>query len=649
MSNGRIMALRTFLVAATVLFICHAPPPAQASTVAVGTCLTAFVPHFTTIQAAVNAVPPGSTILICPGNYPEQVMITKALTLKGVSSGTLDAPTVVSPVGGMVDDEDNNDFSDLVTETLTVTLSGSGTVTSSPAGIACPGVCSAEFAFGTSVKLTGMANLGYELTAWSGCTYNSYRISTCTLTLNTTASVTTTFTSEPPQTLTVNVTGSGTVTSTPSGISCPGTCSASFAYGTTVTLSPSPSSGYLLAGWTGTYGTCSGTGACAFAMTGAKNVSAWFDEVTPTIINTAAGDGTAGYSGDGGPATSAELNEPWGIAVDAAGNIYISDSGNSRVRVVNTGTKTITVARVVIQPGDIATVAGDGATGYSGDGRRATNAELYYPRGVGVDTAGNIYIVDRGNERIRKVTASAGIISTVAGNGTNGYSGDGGAATSAELGEPSGVGADSAGNIYIADTANSRIRAVNTGTQAVTIAGVVIQPGDIATVAGDGTNGHSGDGGPATSAELGFPSGVALDIAGNIYIADELTCSIRKVTASTGIISTVAGTNTDSCGYSGDGGAATSASLFFPYAVAVDAAGNIYIADSNNARIRMVTASTGIISTVAGDGKGGYSGDGGPATSAEIGDVYGVAVDSAKIYITITGAIDNRIRAFAPQ
>jgi len=578
MSVGRIKGLRMFLIVATVLFICHAAPPAQASTVAVG-------------------------------------------------------PTVVSPLGDMV--------------ALTVTLSGSGAVTSSPAGIACPGVCSAEFASGTSVKLTGMANLGYELTAWSGCTYNSYRISTCTLTMNSPASVTTTFTSKPRQTLTVNVTGSGTVTSTPSGISCPGTCSASFAYGTTVTLSPSPSSGYLLAGWTG--GTCSGTGACAFAMTGAKNVSAWFDEVTPTIINTVAGDGTAGYSGDGGPATSAELNEPWGIAVDAAGNIYISDSGNSRVRVVNTGTKTITVARVVIQPGDIATVAGDGATGYSGDGRRATNAELYYPRGVGVDTAGNIYIVDRGNERIRKVTASTGIISTVAGNGTNGYSGDGGAAASAELGEPSGVGADSAGNIYIADTANSRIRAVNTGTQAVTIAGVVIQPGDIATVAGDGTNGHSGDGGPATSAELGFPSGVALDIAGNIYIADELTCSIRKVTASTGIISTVAGTNTEGCGYSGDGGAATSASLFFPYAVAVDAAGNIYIADSNNARIRMVTASTGIISTVAGDGKGGYSGDGGPATSAEIGDVYGVAVDSAKIYITITGAIDNRIRAFAPQ
>jgi sugar lactone lactonase YvrE len=383
-------------------------------------------------------------------------------------------------------------------------------------------------------------------------------------------------------------------------------------------------------------------------MNAAKNVSAWFDKVTPTIINTVAGDGTAGYLGDGGAATSAELNEPWGVAVDAAGNIYISDLNNSRVRVVNTGTKAVTIAQVVIQPGDIATVAGDGATGYSGDGGRATNAELSYPRGVALDTAGNIYIVDEGNERIRKVTASTGIISTVAGNGAYGYSGDGGAATSAELDEPSGVAADSAGNIYVADTVNKRIRAVNTGTQAVTIAGVVIQPGHIATVAGDGTAGHSGDGGPATSAELYFPFGVALDIAGNIYIADYMTCSIRKVTASTGVISTVAGTN-GACGYSGDGGAATSAYLDLPYAVAVDAAGNIYIADTNNVRIREVTASTGIISTVAGDGKAGYSGDGGAATSAELGPAQGVAVDSAKIYVTFANVNDNRIRAFAPQ
>jgi hypothetical protein len=568
---------------------------------------------------------------------------TITYTIAANSGGTRSANLVVAGLATLAVAQNG-----LVTEALTVTLSGSGAVTSSPTGIACPGVCSAEFPFGTSVTLTGMANLGYELTEWSGCTYKYHRISTCTLTTNSPASVTTTFTSKPPQTLTVNVTGSGTVTSTPSGISCPGTCSASFTYGTTVTLSPSPSSGYILAGWTGTFDTCSGTGACAFVMNAAKNVSAWFDKVTPTIINTVAGDGTAGYLGDGGAATSAELNEPWGVAVDAAGNIYISDLNNSRVRVVNTGTKAVTIAQVVIQPGDIATVAGDGATGYSGDGGRATNAELSYPRGVALDTAGNIYIVDEGNERIRKVTASTGIISTVAGNGAYGYSGDGGAATSAELDEPSGVAADSAGNIYVADTVNKRIRAVNTGTQAVTIAGVVIQPGHIATVAGDGTAGHSGDGGPATSAELYFPFGVALDIAGNIYIADYMTCSIRKVTASTGVISTVAGTN-GACGYSGDGGAATSAYLDLPYAVAVDAAGNIYIADTNNVRIREVTASTGIISTVAGDGKAGYSGDGGAATSAELGPAQGVAVDSAKIYVTFANVNDNRIRAFAPQ
>jgi hypothetical protein len=283
-----------------------------------------------------------------------------------------------------------------------------------------------------------------------------------------------------------------------------------------------------------------------------------------------------------------------------------------------------------LSAGIINTVAGDGIAGYSGDGGAATSAELNVPYGVAVDNAGNIYIADYGNERIRKVTASTGKISTVAGNGTVGYGGDGGPATSAKLDSPTGVALDGAGNIYIADLGNHRIRKVTVST------------GIISTAAGNGTQGYSGDGGPATSAELYYATGVAADSAGNIYIGDEVNERVRKVTASTGIINTVAGDGVG--GYSGDGGPATSAELNAPSGVAVDTAGNIYIADISNNRIRKVTVSTGIISTVAGNGTAGYSGDGGPATNAELNNPSGVAVDTVgKIYIGDTN--NNRIRA----
>jgi hypothetical protein len=338
---------------------------------------------------------------------------------------------------------------------------------------------------------------------------------------------------------------------------------------------------------------------------------------TPGLISTVAGDGTGGYSGDGGKATSAELYEPYGAAVDAAGNIYIADTINERVR------------KVTVSTGDISTVAGNGMYGYSGDGGPATSAQLDLPTRVALDSAGNIYIADWGNQRIRKVTVSTGDISTVAGNGTPGFSGDGGKATSAELNDPFDVVVDAAGNIYIADEANNRIRKVAAST------------GDISTVAGNGTAGFSGDGGAATSAELHFPRGVALDTANNIYIADYDNQRVRKVTVSSGDISTVAGNGT--AGFSGDGGPATSAELNYLLGVAVDSAGNIYIADTSNNRIRKVTVSTGDISTVAGDGTAGYSGDGGPATSAELYDPFGVAVDSAgNVYISDT--LNNRIR-----
>jgi len=337
--------------------------------------------------------------------------------------------------------------------------------------------------------------------------------------------------------------------------------------------------------------------------------------LTPGTINTVAGNGTPGYSGDGGAATSAELYNPGGVAVDSAGNIYIVDSYNQRIRKVDTS-------------GNISTVAGNGTPGYSGDGGAATSAELYDPTGAAVDSAGNIYITDYFNNRIRKVDTS-GKISTVAGTGAHGYSGDNGLATSAELYLPSYVAVDSAGNIYVADEGNNRIRKVDVST------------GYISTVAGNGTKGYSGDNGLATSAELSNPMGAAVDSAGNIYIADIGNNRIRKVNVSTGCITTVAGTGAQ--GYSGDNGLATSAELHSPAGVAVDSAVNIYIADTYNQRIRKVDASTGNISTVAGNGTGGFSGDGSAATSAEINYPWGLTVDSTgNIYIADTS--NNSIR-----
>jgi RHS repeat-associated protein len=286
--------------------------------------------------------------------------------------------------------------------------------------------------------------------------------------------------------------------------------------------------------------------------------------------------------------------------------------------------------------GVINTVAGDGLATYSGDSGAAVAAGLHSPTGIAVDSSGNIYIADTANNRIRKVTASTGNITTVAGNGTAGYSGDGSLAVNAELNNPTSVAVDSSGNLYIADGYNNRIRKVT------------VSSGNIATIAGNGTGGFSGDGGAATSAELYDPADVALDTSGNIYIEDVYNSRIRKVTVSTGKISTIAGNGT--AGYSGDGGAATSAeiSLRSYYAtsgggIALDSSGNIYIADINNNRVRKVTVSTGVISTIAGNGTAGYSGDGGAATSAELHYPSGVWLDSAKD-VYIADFYNDRIR-----
>ena len=320
------------------------------------------------------------------------------------------------------------------------------------------------------------------------------------------------------------------------------------------------------------------------------------------VIATVAGNGTPGYTGDGGPVTSAELSFPQGVAMDTAGNIYIADSANSVIRKVTAAT------------GIITTVAGNGTTGYSGDGGAATSAALGYLLNIALDGAGNLYIADSSNNVIREVIAASGVVTTIAGNGTGGYSGDTGAATSAELNQPFGVALDSAANLYIADSGNNVIRKVTAAT------------GVITTIAGNGTSGYSGDSGAATSAELNQPFGIALDSAANLYIADSNNNVIRKVTAATGVITTVAGNGTS--GYSGDAGAATSAELNEPLGVALDSTANLYIADSNNNVIREVTAATGAITTIAGNGFGGYSGDGGAAISASLNGPNGIVFGS---------------------
>jgi sugar lactone lactonase YvrE len=311
------------------------------------------------------------------------------------------------------------------------------------------------------------------------------------------------------------------------------------------------------------------------------------------LITTVAGNGGWGYNGDQEQALAATLNKPDSVAVDSAGNFYIADTANNRVRKVNLS-------------GAIFTVAGGG---FAGDGGLATAASLSTPVAIALDVQGNLYIA--GGNRVRKVTASTGVITTVAGTGSSGLSGDGAQAATAALNGPSSVAVDSFGNLFIADAYNNRIRRVNAA-------------GIITTVAGNGSWGSGGDGGSAVSAQLANPSGIAVDGNGNIYIADYTNSKIRKVTVASGIITTVAGNGIP--GYNGDNLLATTARLNYPTAVAVDGSNNIYIADLNNNRIRKVTALSGIITTFAGNGSAGYSGDRGSAIGAMLFQPVGVAV-----------------------
>ena len=365
-----------------------------------------------------------------------------------------------------------------------------------------------------------------------------------------------------------------------------------------------------------------------------------------SVISTIAGTGTASYSGDGGQASSAVLNNPEGIAIDSSGNVYVTDRGNHRVRKITSST------------GIITTYAGTGTASYSGDGGVATSAALNYPVGLCIDTSGithtkllrlyyrglmhsslgNMYIGDQVNARVRKVVASTGIITTYAGSGSGGYSGDNGPATAAALLFPTGVAVDTSGNLFVTDTLNNRVRKVTASTSVIT------------TFAGTGVAGYSGDGGAATAAAVTYPHGVNLDGAGNVYFGDWDAVGggmsynvIRKVTISTGIISTVAGVPSTSGGYNGDNIQATAAMLNSPVDAVVDSSGNLFITDYYNNRIRKVTVSTGVITTIVGTGTASSTGDGSAATSATINQPCFSRFDSSGNYY-VSEYTGNRVR-----
>ena len=407
-------------------------------------------------------------------------------------------------------------------------------------------------------------------------------------------------------------------------------------------------------------------------------------KVTPSgVITTIAGTGAAGSAGDGGPAVNAQLGRLEGVARDAAGNIYIADTSNHRIRRID-------------NDGIITTVAGTGTPGFSGDGGAAAAAQLNSPIGVtigrsGTPHAGAVLFADFGNHRVRRIMA--GTITTVAGNGVMGFAGDGGQAALAQLGQPRRMGFDLAGNLYVTQWTGSRVRRINTAGVISTVAGagfgfggdggpavnalmrnpegVAADPsaavfisdagnhrirrvavGNISTYSG--RSHFAGDGGPGTAARIFMPYGLDSDAQANLYIADTLNFRVRKLTfsglaalkgAPEGTMTTVAGTGVS--GFSGDGGQGTAAQLGEPRDVAVDSMGNVYIADRVNHRIRRLAAN-GVITTFVGNGTPGFGGDGGAATGASLDNPSAVAVDSQRnVFVADMG--NNRIRRVTPQ
>ncbi len=415
------------------------------------------------------------------------------------------------------------------------------------------------------------------------------------------------------------------------------------------------------------------------------------------IITTVAGNGIEGFSGDGGPATSARLFNPFGLAFDTQGNLFIADVDNHRVRRVSTtgiittvaGTGSFTFSgdggratlagiasptrmtfdpvgnmyvpssipnhrvRKIVAGTDglitgaadeiISTIAGNGVGGYGGDGGAATAASINRPFAISRDSAGNLFVADFGNLRVRQIDPS-GTITTYAGNGLCCYSADQRPAIQATLNFPTGITRDGAGNYYIADRDNNRIRVVNNQASPITVAGLTINPGNIRTIAGTGAAGYGGDNGPAASAVVNKPYYIEVDPAGNIYFSDFANHRVRKIDTA-GTITTVAGTGV--AGYSGNNGLATSAAFNGPLGLALDSAGNLFISDLNNHRVRRVST-TGVVTSVVGNGTTAFAGDGGPATSAAISNPTDISLDaSGALYIPLS-APQHRVRKVVP-
>ena len=395
-------------------------------------------------------------------------------------------------------------------------------------------------------------------------------------------------------TVAISGTGSGAVTSSTTGIDCGVDCSEVYNHGTAVTLTTTATSGSTFAGWSGV---CTGTGSCIVMMDGAKSATAIFNVVT---VSTLAGSGTAGYTD--GTGTAAQFNFPSGVAVDSSGNVYVADTSNHRIRKITSA-------------GVVSTMAGSGTAGYT-DGTGAA-AQFNTPFGVAIDSLGNVYVADRDSQRIRKIT-SAGVVSTMAGSGTAGYTD--GTGTAAQFNFPNGVAVDSLGNVYVADFFNHRIRKIS-------------PPGVVSTLAGNEFAGYAD--GTGAAAQFNFPIGVAVDSSGNVYVADRDNNRIRKITP-TGVVSTLAGTGA----YGFANGPGLSAQFRYPSGVAVDSSGNVYVADIDNNQIRRIMP-TGVVSTLAGSGTAGFSN--GTETAAQFDQPFGVAIDSlGNVYVA--DFANNRIR-----
>jgi DNA-binding beta-propeller fold protein YncE len=332
-------------------------------------------------------------------------------------------------------------------------------------------------------------------------------------------------------------------------------------------------------------------------------------------IQTVVGTGEEGYAGDGGPALEALIGEAYGCAFDTGDNLYICDGRTHTVRRIDKNTQVIT------------TVAGTGESGYSGDGGPATAATMNNLYSLTVDSNGDIYIVDRFNAAIRKVEAATGIITTVAGTGEPGYGGDGGPGPLAQMREPNDCYLDGKGGLLIADIQDQRVRRLDLNT------------GIITTFAGDGEKRRAGDGGPATEASVMGPRAVFVDSKGNAYIAEREGNGVRKVDAN-GVISTFAGTG--EFGYSGDGGPALTALWGAPKALRCDHRDDLIVVDTENNAVRFIDVETGIVTTIAGGHQGG-DGDGGPATAAGLERPHGCGIDrQGKLFIA--DGINHRVR-----